>query len=128
MLDRVRREGQAYRAEQRATMYQRIEQAAMRRRWREAVEAARAFLDAHGDSPEAEPVRLQMPTLEDNARLEAVRELRDRIRDLINRRRFAEAASLARELIERYPDTAAAEDLRGQLPRLDELAAEEGQA
>ena len=122
LLGRVRRERGAYEVEQRASLYRRIEQAAAERHWRAALKAMEELVAAFPSSPEADAARAQMPTVADNARLEEVRELRDRIADLIGRRRFAEAAELARDLIDRFPDTAAAEDLRKQLDRLDELA------
>ena len=57
--------------------------------------------------------------------LEEVRELRDRIRDLINRRRFMEAFEMARDLVARFPHTAAAEELRGQMDKLAQMGKKE---
>jgi len=66
-----------------------------------------------------------MTTLEENAQIEEVRELRDRIRDLINAQRFGEAHKLALDVVLRFPQTAAAEELRPQLDRLARKAGEE---
>ena len=63
-----------------------------------------------------------LSTIQDNARLEEVRELRDQIRDLIERRRYADAIEYAQDLIQRFPDTKAAEELGRQMARLRELA------
>ena len=68
-----------------------------------------------------------METLKDNARIEEVRQLRDQIRDLIGRRRFAEAVRVSEELIRRFPDTQAANELRSQIDRLRARAAEGAQ-
>ena len=79
-------------------------------------------LEAYPAGPEAESVRSQMETLRSNARIEEARELRDRILEMINRRRFSEALELARDLVGRFPDTAAAAELTRQMARLEELA------
>jgi len=42
---------------------------------------------------------------------------------MIERKRFAEALEVARQVVERYPETAVAEELRQQMPRLVERAA-----
>ena len=63
-----------------------------------------------------------LPTIQDNARIEEVREIRDQIRDLINRRRYGEAVEAAEAVVRRFPDTRAAIELGRQLNRLRELA------
>ncbi len=129
LLDRVKREEGAFVAEQRKRFYGEIERHVNAHKWRPAVEAATKFLRAYPGSPEAELVRAQMPTLEENARIEEVRRMRDEIREMLARRRYAEALELARRVVEQFPDTAAAAELREQLSRLKELADEkEGSA
>ena len=121
LLERVRRERRAFELQQRRELYAQIERHVEGRRWREAVDAAGKLLAMHHDCPEAKMVASRMAMLEDNARIEEVRGIRDEICGLIGRRRYAEAISLGEEVIERYPDTVAAADLRRQLPRLAEL-------
>ncbi len=125
MLTRVRWEQDAFAAEQRSQMYRKIEKEASARHWHSALEAARKFLDSWPDSAEADAVRVQLSTISDNARIEEVRVLRDRIRDMITRRRFGEAVELARDVIKRFPETAAANELREQMSRLEERAKSE---
>ncbi|MFP4216534.1 MAG: tetratricopeptide repeat protein [Phycisphaerae bacterium] len=124
LVDRVQREHDAYRDERRSRLYGQVEKLVTARRWGKAVQAAEEFLEAYPDAPEAELVGVQMDTLRENARIEEVRAYRDRIRDYIERRRFSEAIELAREVIRDHPDTAAAQELRQQLPRLKQLAAD----
>ena len=119
----VRREAVAFREERRARLFGEIQRFVESRRWRRALDAARRLLEDHRDCSEGRDVLGMMPTLEENAKIEEVRELRDRIRDLVRRRRFAEAADIARDLIRRFPDTQAAIQLRQQLPRLEQRAA-----
>jgi tetratricopeptide (TPR) repeat protein len=129
LVDRVRRERLASRTEKVRQLYGRIEQHAANREWRKAVRAAEAFLKAFPNTPQANEVIATMPTLQSNARLEEVRSCRDRIRSYIAQRRFTEAVELARHVVSHYPETAAAEELRSQLPRLEERAGpQQGQA
>jgi len=122
LVARVRREREAYVTEHRQRLYRKVEVEAGARRWRAALKAAEELLEAYPAGPEAESVRSQMETLRSNARIEEARELRDRILEMINRRRFSEALELARDLVGRFPDTAAAAELTRQMARLEELA------
>lgn len=126
LLARVQREAKAFAHTQRHELYGQVQSFANQRQWRQALSAARQLLERFGDSAEGEALQAQMPTLRDNARIEEVRLLRDRIRELIGRKEFADAGELAEEVIRRFPETAAAEELRGQLARLRERAAEAG--
>lgn len=122
LLEQVRRERGIYETERRTRLLREVERAAEQRQWREALRTSAAFLAAFPDGGDAEHIRSLRPTMEDNARLEEVREIRDGIRDMIARRRYAEALELARDLTTRFPDTRAAVELTQQLPRLEELA------
>jgi len=122
LLDRVHREQDAFVTERRRSLYSEVGRAASKRNWREALTAASKLLEAYPQGLEADAVRIQLRTLEENARLEEAREMRDRFRDLLSRRRYAEALETAREVLRRFPDTQAAADLRDQMPRLEELA------
>jgi len=106
----------------RDSLYREVQRHAEARRWREALEAAHRFIDAFPQSVDADAVRAMLPTIEGNARIEEVRAIRDRIRDLIERRRYAEAVEVAEDVIARFPETRAAEELCRQLDRLRELS------
>ncbi len=122
LLERVRRERDAFVKDQRLTMYRNVEKLAGAKRWREALAAAEELVSAYPSGPEADAVRVQLETLRENARIEEVRHLRDEVTQLIARRQFAEALSLAKDLMARFPGTAAAHDLREQMDKLEELA------
>ena len=121
LMERVRREREAFVNEQRLAMYQKVEKEASSRRWRDALSAAEELLSAYPDSPEADAVRARMDTLRENARIEEVRRLRDRVSDLISRRQFAQAIEVAKDVIARFPGTAAARELHEQMAKLEEL-------
>jgi len=122
LIERVHRERNAFELEQRRQLYAEVERRVEAHQWRAAVETGRKLLAAYPDSPESRTVTRQMATLEDNARIEEVRDMRDTIRELLERRRYAEAAVMGKEVIAKFPDTRAAEELRSQLPRLEKLA------
>ena len=122
LIDRVRREGTMFHGERRDRLYREVQRHAEARRWREALDAAHRLVDAFPQSVDADAVRAMLPTIEGNARIEEVRAIRDRIRDLIERRRYAEAVEVAEDVIARFPETRAAEELCRQLDRLRELS------
>ncbi|MCE5278943.1 MAG: hypothetical protein ABFD92_18660 [Planctomycetaceae bacterium] len=122
LLERIKRESDIYHREMRLRMKREVEKQSEARQWRQAVVAGRKLIDAYPDSHEARQLALRMDTLEDNARIEEVRELRDQIRDMLDRRRYVEAVKVAEDVMERFPETQAAAELRGQIGRLRGLA------
>ncbi|MCD4825446.1 MAG: hypothetical protein K8S55_12685 [Phycisphaerae bacterium] len=122
LLDRVQREADTYQGEQRRRLYAIVHEHAETRQWTDALAAAHRLTETYPESPEATKVHTLMPTLVDNTRIQEVRQFRDRIVDMMDRRRYTEAVDLARHVVENYPETAAAEELRAQMPQLTELA------
>lgn len=119
---RIEREHRSFLEEQRRRMHAEVQRFVSRKRWVEALVAAKTFIERFPGCPEAEALLVQIPTLEGNAEIEHRQQLEARIMDYAKHGRYIEAAQLAREVIERYPDSPQAEILRSQLPRLDELA------
>ncbi len=127
LLNRVRRKAGTFQSEQRRRLLTLIQECGEARQWGSALAGAHRLLEIYGDSEEAQNVRAMMPTLVDNARIEEVREYRDRIVEMMEQLRYAEAVELAEKVMENYPETAAAEELRRQIPRLRKLAAQNPQ-
>ena len=125
LLDRVRRERETFTTGQRRRLYDEVDRHAAGKRWRAALSAAKRLLEGHPNSAEADAVAPQIPALKDNARIEEVRELRDVIRDLLGSRRYKQAIGVAEQVMHRFPETKAAAELRGQMPKLKELAKSE---
>ncbi|MEW6198586.1 MAG: hypothetical protein AB1601_08000 [Planctomycetota bacterium] len=111
-------------AEERARLMSRAQDATTRREWREALQAVETVIARFPDSAEAHDLRLQLPTLKANVEIQVRHEMEATIRDLIRDQRFSEALRIARELIQRYPDSPQAAVLREQLHRLEQRAAE----
>lgn len=118
----VKGEAAAFREEQLKRMLAEVRQYAEARQWRKALEAAREVIREHARTRQAEEVRGMMPLIEENARIEEVRQLRDRIADLIERKRFGEAVETAQDVIRRFPDTQAAAQLTREIDKLRKRA------
>lgn len=119
---RIEREFQIYDDAQRQRLNAEIQRYVLRRRWREALAAAEAFIERFPHRPESEALALQLETLRNNAEVSARQEMEAEITELAKRGQYAEAEALARIAIERWPDSTQAEILRSQLDRLHELA------
>ena len=64
-----------------------------------------------------------MSTVRKNAHFEEARTLRDRIRDLIKRKRYSEAVDVSEDLMRRFPNTQVAKQLQSLLPDLKRRSA-----
>lgn len=122
LLLRIEREHNIFQEEQRRRMSAEIQRFVSRRRWEEALAAARTFVERFPGCPDSEAILLQIPTLENNAEIERRQQLEAEIMDFVRHGRYIEAAELARRVIEKFPDSPQAEALRLQLRRLEELA------
>jgi outer membrane protein assembly factor BamD (BamD/ComL family) len=122
LLSRVQRESAGYATQQRQRLVELVQEHGQARQWALALKAAHRLIERYRTSPEADTVRTMMPTLVDNARIEEVRNQRDRFVEMMKRHRYDDAIAIARGIIEDYPETQAAEELRRELPRLLQLA------
>lgn len=118
----VRKQRNSAEADTRRKLMSAAQEHTTRREWSEALAAAKSLIQRFPKSPEAEALRQQLPTLEANSEIKVRQKMEAEYRDLLNRRRFDEALSLAHALIERYPNSKQAEVLREQIPRLEEKA------
>ncbi len=117
LLTRVRHEAQTYHEEQCNRYYELIQEHALNRNWLAAVEAAHRLIHDFPDATQADEAKVMMPTLVDNARLQEVRDYRHSIRTLLMQQDFEELVKLAEYILDNYPETALAEELRTNLPR-----------
>ncbi len=122
LLLRIEREHKILQDEQRRRMYAETQRYVTRRRWEEALAAARTFIERFPGCDEAEALQLQIHTLESNAEIEVRQRLEDEIMDLTKHGRYIEAVELAKKVITKYPESPQAEVLRSRLGRLEQLA------
>ena len=116
----VRTQRHSAEAEQRARMMAEAQEAANRREWKSALAIAQGVIQRFPKSPEAQALRMQLPTLQENAEIQTRQQMEAEIRELVKDKRFEEALRIAHQLIEAYPDSPQAGVLREQLPRLEE--------
>ncbi|HUU09286.1 MAG TPA: hypothetical protein VM431_01955 [Phycisphaerae bacterium] len=114
----VRLEQGANRRQEQQRLYREIEHLVARKHWRQALRAAETLLENHADSPEANALRDQMDELRRNAAISERREWESRIADHVQTGRHREAYDLASELMEKYPDSPQAEEIRKNLDQL----------
>ena len=122
LAKRVRSERGKVEAERRAKLMAHAQEAVNLRDWSAALSSANALVQRYANSPEAEALRLQMPTLRANSEIQNRQRMEAAIRDLIKQHRFDEALRTAHDLIATYPHSPQADVLREQLPRLEQKA------
>ncbi|MDP6545513.1 MAG: hypothetical protein QGH60_16125 [Phycisphaerae bacterium] len=118
LLDTVRRESSAFRSEQQSRLFAEFQRWTESRQWIKALAVGEQLLEKYAASTEGKKVASSMSTVSKNAHFEEARALRDRIRDLIKRKRYSEAIEIANDLILRFPNTQVAKQLRTLLPDL----------
>jgi len=110
-------------AEQRARLMAKAQEAVNARDWRTALDTALVVIQRYPRSPEAQALRLQLPTLRENTEIKERQQLEAQFRDLVQMHRYDEALRVARTVVDQYPNSKQAAILREQLPRLEERVA-----
>ncbi|HOA74718.1 MAG TPA: hypothetical protein PL151_01965 [Phycisphaerae bacterium] len=126
LLERVREERKLFDQRHRQRMHDEIQQFVNQRRWREAAGAADMFIQTFPTGPDTDALRQQLDTLKANAEIEIRQQLERHIKEYIQRKDYWAALELARRIIAEYPFSPQANVLRMQLPRLEELARQQG--
>ena len=114
----VRLEQSANRRQEQQRQYREIEHLVARKHWRQAQRVAETLIENHPDSPEANALREQLDELRRNAAILERREWESRIAEHIQTGRHREAYDLAMELVEKYPDSPQAAEIRKNLHQL----------
>jgi tetratricopeptide (TPR) repeat protein len=116
--DTVRIEQDASHRQEQQRLFREIEHLVARKHWRQALRAAETLLENHPESPEAGSLRPQMEDLRRNAAIEERKEWEVRIAEHVQTGRHREAYALALELMEKYPDSPQAQDIRHNLDQI----------
>jgi len=124
LIERIRtladEDRQANKSELETTIKDLIQQ----RRWQDAVEKTRLYLELYADSPEATGLRDRLPRLEANADAELRDRLDSAVKQAMTSRRYDEAYQRATECLERFPESKEAEVIRRDLDQLRQRAKE----
>jgi len=122
LVEAVGRERRLFEQRHRQRMLDEIQQLVHQRRWREAAEGTRRFLEMFPNDIEAPPLREQLQTLDANAEIQNRQLLEQQYKELIQQHRYWDALALARRIIAEHAFSPQANALRGQVARLEELA------
>ncbi|MFQ5806505.1 MAG: hypothetical protein ACE5I3_08650 [Phycisphaerae bacterium] len=123
MAQQLRAQRNQAEAEQRARLMAQAQEASNNREWKAALAAATSLIQRFPKSPEAQALRLQLPTLRENTEIQIRQRMEAEIRAMIKEHRFDEALRITHELLQQYPESPQAAVLREQLPRLEEKVA-----
>lgn len=123
LAKRVSQERERSEAENRARLMAQAQEAVHARDWNGAMTLASQLIERFPRSPEAHALRIQLPTLRENAEIQTRKYMESEIRKRIEEHRYRDAMRMAEELIERYPDSPQAQFLREQYDKLSEKAA-----
>ncbi len=122
LLIRVQRERTLFEQRHRQRLHDEIQQFVHQRRWREAAEAARRFIENFPKGVDTDALRTQLETLEANADIQARQELERQLKEHVRNHQYWDAVDLARRIIADHPLSPQANALRNQIGRLEELA------
>ena len=122
LAQRVRATRNKVEVEQRGRLMAQAQEATNRRDWRAAYSLALQLIERYPKSPDAQALRLQLPTLRENAEIQTRQKLESEIRELVRNHRYHDAIRIAGDVIQQYPNSPQADALREQLPKLQERA------
>ncbi len=125
VVEDVRREREAWERENSDRLFRDIAAANGRRQWRGAILALEEFVRRYPLDPRAEALRLDLPTLQENAAAHDRKQAEEHFKDLLKHQRYDEAISVAREVLQKYPHSPTATELNKLLPRVQEMATQE---
>jgi hypothetical protein len=121
----VRREREAFERESMERLFKDITAATERHQWRQAILAVDEFIRRYPLDERAERLRLDLPTLQENAAAQERKEQEENFKDLLKRQRYDEAILTAKAVVAKYPQSATATELNRLLPKVEELARQE---
>jgi tetratricopeptide (TPR) repeat protein len=126
LLERVQEERAVFDRRHRQRMHDEIQQFVNQRRWREAAGATELFIQTFPTGVDSDVLRQQLDTLKANAEIEIRQQLERHIKEYVTGKDYWAALELARRIIAEYPFSPQANVLRMQLPKLEDLARQQG--
>lgn len=122
LAQRIRAMRNKAEVELRSRLMTQAQEATNKRDWKAAYSLALQIIERYPRSPDAQALRLQLPTLRENAEVQARQRMETEIREYVRTQRYADAVRVGNEMINQYPHSPQAEVLRAQLPKLQERA------
>lgn len=121
----VRQEKLAFEQEHLQRLILDLKDATDHRQWRHAVTLAEELIRRYPSEKQVERLRVDLPTLQENAEAQDRKEQEAQFKDLLHRQRYEEALAIAHQLIAKYPNSSAAAELSKLTPKVQELIAQE---
>lgn len=123
--EEVQRERQAFEMDHIRRLMLDLKDATERRQWRRAVSLAEEIINRYPREKTAELLRLDLPTLRENADAQERREEENLFKDLLHRQRYEEALATAHRVIAKYPSSPTAIEMNKLLPKVEEFKRQE---
>ena len=123
--EEVNREREAWERENAERLFRDISAATEKRQWRHAELAVEEFIRRYSLDARAEALRLDLPMLQENAGAQERKEQEEQFKDLLKRQRYDEALTVARGVLQKYPQSPTAMELMKLMPRVEEMARQE---
>ena len=126
LVHQMRKEEHAARMDELQRLFATLKEATEHRQWQRACICARQLIQRYPDEKLVEQVRANLPTLEQNARIQECKEDEAMFQDLLHRQRYEEALEVANRMVEKFPESSAAAELTSRMiPKVRELARQE---
>ena len=123
LVAQIRKEEHAARIDELQRLFATLKEATEHRQWQRAWLCARQLIERYPDERLVEQIRANLPTLEQNARIQECKEDEAMFQDLLHRQRYEEALEVANRMVEKFPDSSAAAELTNRMiPKVRELA------
>jgi len=118
IAESIRAKRNAAEAELRSQLLMQAQKATNERDWSTAMSIAQQLIQRFPKSPEAQALRMQLPTLRANVEIKVRQRMEADFRDRLRAGQYDEALRIANEVIDHYPSSPQANALREQLPKL----------
>lgn len=120
LAQRVRAQRSKAEAEMRARLMAQIQEAINSHNWEDAIAASTSVIQRYPKSPEAQGLRMDLPTMRANLEIKKRKQMESRCQELIKERHYDEALEIARDVIRTYPSSPQAAALRELIPKLEQ--------
>lgn len=122
LVQRVRAARDRVESEQRQRQMAAVQELAKNREWVKAYETANSLIRTYSKSQEAQALRMDLPLLRENAEIATRKQYESHYQELVRQHRYHDALQVAREVIDKYPDSPQAEAMRSQIDKLEQRA------
>ena len=121
MRENVQQERDAFEREHKERLLAQVSEATAKKQWQRAIGAVEEFIAKYPHDKRTELLRVDLATVQENARTQERKEQEVQFRELLKRHRYEEAIGVARAVIAKYPNSPSAVELTKLLPKVEDL-------